>query len=260
MAGPAEGRWRPDAQPGALLQGCPDGPRLPGAHPALPCTPEELATDAREMVAAGAAALHLHPKALSGADSLEPAHVAAAVTRVRAAVPGVEVGVTTGAWAAAGPAARLRAVRGWLDGPGELPDVASVNWHEEGAEQLAALLLERGVGVEAGLWFPGAVAAWRRSGLRADCSRVLLEVQPGPGGDAAVRAAEDLLRALGDAAPPGGVLLHGEDGTCWPVLHRAGRLGLATRIGLEDVLVLPDGTPAPGNRALVDAAVAVLAG
>ena len=31
----------------------------------------------------------------------------------------------------------------------------------------------------------------------------------------------------------------------WPVLRLAGRLGLATRIGLEDTLFLPDGERAP---------------
>ena len=63
----------------------------------------------------------------------------------------VPVGVTTGAWAEPGPAARLERVRSWsmLSEP---PDHASVNWHEEGAEEIAAALLDRGVGVEAGIW------------------------------------------------------------------------------------------------------------
>jgi uncharacterized protein (DUF849 family) len=47
------------------------------------------------------------------------------------------------------------------------------------------------------------------------------------------------------------VLLHGEDESCWPLVRRAGQLGLATRIGLEDVLTGPDGQPAVGNASLV---------
>ncbi|MFJ4618591.1 3-keto-5-aminohexanoate cleavage protein [Streptomyces sp. NPDC088812] len=47
------------------------------------------------------------------------------------------------------------------------------------------------------------------------------------------------------------------DGTAvpWPVLRLAGRLGLATRIGLEDTLVLPDGRRALSNAQLVTAAL-----
>jgi uncharacterized protein (DUF849 family) len=56
------------------------------------------------------------------------------------------------------------------------------------------------------------------------------------------------------------VLLHGEGTSCWPALRHAARRGLATRIGLEDVLELPDGTPAPDNAALVRAATRVLRG
>jgi uncharacterized protein (DUF849 family) len=40
----------------------------------------------------------------------------------------------------------------------------------------------------------------------------------------------------------------------WPVFAEAVRRGLAGRIGLEDTLVLPDGSPAAGNADLVRAA------
>ncbi|MFI6813498.1 3-keto-5-aminohexanoate cleavage protein [Nonomuraea sp. NPDC050328] len=50
------------------------------------------------------------------------------------------------------------------------------------------------------------------------------------------------------------ILLHGEDGSAWPVLALAGARGLAARIGLEDTLHLPGGSPAPDNAALVRAA------
>ena len=265
--GPFRGRPRPVPVRGArchdggvpLLQACLNGSRRREEHPRLPCTPAELAADAVAVVAEGARALHVHPKAgagipagdVGGDDSLAAPDVAATVTALRAAVPGVEVGVTTGAWAAPG-ARREHLVRAWV--PEALPDVASVNWHEEGAEDLARLLLDTGVGVEAGLWFPAAAAAWRRSPLRGACARVLLEVQPGPAGAAAVRAADALRAAGAGAVEDDRVLLHGEGSSCWPVLPRARELGLATRIGLEDTLVLPGGVPARDNADLVRAA------
>jgi uncharacterized protein (DUF849 family) len=51
------------------------------------------------------------------------------------------------------------------------------------------------------------------------------------------------------------ILLHGEEGSTWPVFDLAVELGLDSRIGLEDTLLLPDGSTAPGNAALVRAAV-----
>ncbi|MBW8481423.1 3-keto-5-aminohexanoate cleavage protein [Actinomadura parmotrematis] len=235
-----------------MLQACPNGARTRAECAHLPVTPAELAAAARDAVAAGATDLHVHPKDAGGADSLAPADVAAAVTAVRAAVPGVPVGVTTGAWAVPDPARRAALVRAWT----VLPDHASVNWHEDGADAVADALLERGVGIEAGIFSgTGAAArflAWPGAGR---VLRVLAEVTDTDPATAPDTAAA-LLDALAGAARP--VLLHGEDGGAWPVLRLAAARGLDTRIGLEDVLALPDGTAADGNAALVRAARQIL--
>ncbi len=238
-----------------MLQACLNGARRPGDHPLLPVTPEQLAADAVAVRAAGAGGVHLHPKDAAGADTLAAVELAAALTAVRATVPGLPVGVTTGAWAAPDPATRVAAVRSWT----VLPDTASVNWHEDGAEAVAAALLDRGVGVEAGLWHAAAVRAWRASPLRDRCCRVLVELPDGPDAVGAEELAVELAAAVGagpDGWTPGGVpvQLHGEGSSTWPALRCALRWGLDTRIGLEDTLELPDGSPAPGNAALVLAA------
>ena len=49
-----------------LLKACLNGPRRPGAHPALPVTPTQLAADVPRVVAAGAGAVHLHVKDADG--------------------------------------------------------------------------------------------------------------------------------------------------------------------------------------------------
>ena len=231
-----------------LLKACLNGPRRRGDHPALPVSAEEIAADAVGVAAAGAAAVHVHPKDDDGADSLAADRVAAVVTAVRGAVPGLPVGVTTGAWALPDPAERAAAVGSW----GVVPDFASVNWHEDGAEAVAAALLDRGVGVEAGLWHADAVDAWRCSALRDRCFRVLVELPDGLDEAATEAEAGRLIDRL--AGVHAQLLLHGEGSSCWPALRCAVRRGLATRIGLEDVLVLPDGAPAPDNAALVRAA------
>lgn len=241
---------------GVFLKACLNGPREPSEHPALPVTPDAIAADAAAAVAAGADALHIHPKDRAGRDTLEPDVVASVLDAVRAAVPGVPVGLTTGASAAPGPAQRIELVRGWT----VRPDFASVNWHEPGSPELAETLLGIGVGVEPGLWQPGAVSAWQLWPHRGRCVRLLLEITEDLPPDEAVAAARLLVAALGPDTGAIPVLLHGEGTSAWPVFEVAAREGFQARIGLEDTLVLPDGSPAIGNAHLVTAARAVIAG
>jgi uncharacterized protein (DUF849 family) len=236
--------------PKTYLKACINGARTPDQHPNLPVSPEQLAAAAVAAHQAGAKAVHMHPKRADGRDSLQPDVVGAAVEAVRHAAPGLPVGVTTGFWALSDPDERLRAVEGWT----VLPDFASVNWHEPGSQPLAHLLLRMGLGVEVGIFHAEAAQSWARSEIAAHCMRVMVEL--GPAGD--TETADDVLREVLAAGSPAPVLLHGLDESCWPLLEHAGARGLQTRVGLEDTLLLPDGTQAPDNAALVAAAVQVL--
>ena len=235
-----------------MLQVCLNGPRTAADSGAVPMSPAALAEAARQAVAAGADDIHVHPKTPCGRDSLSPRVVGPVLEAIRAVVD-VPVGVTTGAWAEPDPGRRAARVASWT----VLPDHASVNWHEPGAESVAAALLERGVGVEAGIWSGSAGAElFARSVSAPRVLRVLAEVRDTDARTAA-GTARTLLAALSAAAPAGPrppVLLHGEDGGAWPVLRLAGERGLAGRIGIEDTLLLPDGTPAASNAELVAAA------
>jgi uncharacterized protein (DUF849 family) len=236
--------------PRSYIKACINGARTPNEHPGLPVTPDQLAAEALAAHQAGARAVHLHSKNADGVDSLRPDVVDAAVAAVRHAAPGLPLGVTTGYWALPDADERLRAVQNWT----VLPDFASVNWHEPGADELAQLLLSRGIGVEAGLFHADAAAAWAASDVARHCMRVMIEL-PGDGDTA---TADDLLervRAVGSSVP---VLLHGFDASCWPLLEHAGRRGVQARIGMEDTLLLPGGSTTPGNAALVAAAVELL--
>jgi uncharacterized protein (DUF849 family) len=232
------------------VKACINGARTPDQHAGLPVSPEQLADAAVAAHGAGAMAVHLHPKTAAGVDSLEPATVAAAVSAVRHAVPGLPLGVTTGFWALPDPQRRLRAVESWT----VLPDFASVNWHEPGSEELAELLLSRGIGVEAGIFHADAAQAWASSALAPHCLRVMIEL--GPDGD--TETADDLLARIRRAESPAPVLLHGLDDSCWPLLAHAGERGVQTRIGLEDTVLLPDGSTATDNAELVAAAFELL--
>jgi uncharacterized protein (DUF849 family) len=239
--------------PGSLktyVKACINGARTLDQHPSLPITPEQLAEEAVAVHQAGAKAVHMHPKAADGVDSLRPEIVDAAVSAVRHAVPGLPLGVTTGYWALPDVDERLSAVDGW----GVLPDFASVNWHEPGSEELARLLLSKGVGVEAGIFHAEAAESWAASEMARHCMRVMIEL----GADGDISAADDLLSQVLAAGSPAPVLLHGFDESCWPLLEHAGVRGVQARIGMEDTLRLPDGATAPDNAALVSAAVRLL--
>lgn len=236
-----------------LLQTCLNGARHLSEHPRLTAHPVDLANEAAGAVAAGAQSLHVHPKNPAGEDSVEARHVASWLKALRAACPGIPLGVTTGAWSAPDAATRVKMIESWV----ELPDFASVNWHEDGAEDVARALHARGIGIEAGIWHADGARQWAASPLHNECLRVLVEIQDIPAGDVMAEA-ESLVafaRARASSTP---ILLHGEDRSAWPALGLAARWGVDSRIGLEDTLLLPDGTLAMGNAQLLAAAVKVM--
>ncbi len=183
-----------------LLKCCVNGPRLLVEHPALPVSAEQIARAALDAQAAGAGAVHLHAKRPDGQDTLDAELVGEAVLAVRAACPGLPVGVTTGAWAEPDPEQRRAAILAWR----ELPDFASVNWHEDGANEIARVLLEQDIGVEAGLWCADSVDAWLDSPLRDKHLRVLLELPDGMTEDDVHIATDDLLDRLRRPHRPAG--------------------------------------------------------
>jgi uncharacterized protein (DUF849 family) len=240
-----------------LIKACLNGSRAPGAHPALPINPAELAGAARDAVAAGAGALHIHPRRADGAQSLEPGDLAAALAAIRAACPGVPAGVTTLAMVEPNLARRLALVRSWAS----RPDFASVNFSEPGAAEICHTLLDNGIEIEAGLMLPEDARLLIESGLAGRCVRLLIEPdeQEFSAALATVRAIEALLDAAEVRAPR---LLHGTDALAWPLLGEALRRGYDTRIGLEDTLTLPDGSLARDNaqQAAIARQLAIQAG
>ncbi|WP_226342513.1 3-keto-5-aminohexanoate cleavage protein [Deinococcus sp. AJ005] len=229
-----------------MLKAALNGNRTLSEHPRIPITPQQLAQDARAAVEAGADALHLHPRNAVGAESLEAKDVAQVLEAVRAACPGVPVGISSGWWILPDTEARLAAVRAWT----VLPDFVSVNWHEQQSPKLAELLLERGIGVEAGLWTADEVRRFLDWPRRGEVLRLLLELPDKPIRD--YKAGLREMFALLDASDlDKQVVLHGLGESAWPLLREAGRRGLSTRIGLEDTLLLPGDFAATDNAELV---------
>ena len=236
-----------------LLQACINGARPVAQHPALTADTTLAAADAARAVAMGAREIHVHPKDAEGDDSLRGDDVERWVRALRSACPGVRIGVTTGAWIEPDVGLRLAAIREWR----VLPDFASVNWHEAGADEVAALLASRGIRIEAGIWDATGLDAWRRSPVHDETLRVLVEL-PDEAADVVRQHAEGLIAHVRLDDPDIPLLLHGEQRSAWPAFTLAVEFGLDARIGLEDTLLLPDGRTAPDNAALVRAAAAFL--
>ena len=235
-----------------LVEACLNGSRTDAEHPAVPRTPAAIAEAARVSVQAGAGVVHVHAYDADGAETLSAEPCAAVLGAIRAVCPGVPVSLTTSADIEGDPAARQALVAGWT----ELPELVTANQGEPGIAGLCALLLDRGVGIEAGLLTVDDAHAFVASGLAARCTRVLMEpLDADP--DAAVAHAAEMERVVLGAGITLEQVHHGDDLASWAVMRRGYARGHGTRAGIEDMTVLPDGSLAPGNAALVRAAIAL---
>jgi uncharacterized protein (DUF849 family) len=230
-----------------LLQAALNGPFTKSHHPAVPVTAAELAADAAACRRAGAGAFHLHPRDADGIERMAAAVVDEVVRTVRHGL-GCPVGVTTGAWIEPELAHRIGLVAAWTE-----PDYTSVNLSEDGSIDLADALLAAGIGVEAGVWTVADAQLLVRSGLVGRLTRILVEPLGSSPRDALaeVHRIHRVLDAAGVEEPR---LQHGDGEATWPLISDAIARGLDTRVGFEDTLLLPDGTPAASNAELVRAA------
>ena len=242
------------------LQAALNGDRTKAEHATTPVSVEELARDAAACVAAGARAIHLHPRDLDGRETLEAGIVDEVVTKVRDAC-GVPVGVTTSAEIEPDPERRLELVRAW-----HTPDYTSVNVSEMGAAEVIETLIGAGIRVEAGVWTVKDVEWLAASGLGDRLTRILVEpgeLQLLDSEDKALGAidlVEDIHEALDGFGLTVRRLQHGDGEVTWALLADAIRRDLDTRIGLEDTLHGPNGDLTSGNEVLVRAARGLGAG
>jgi uncharacterized protein (DUF849 family) len=168
----------------------------------------------------------------------------AAVAAIRAAAPRFPIGLSTAAAIEPDPFARVAAMTAWQ----HRPDFVSVNLYELGWMGIARAALHAGIAVEAGLAVPADAEALQESPFAHQIIRVLVEVDGGP---------QD-ARAIAELIPKGvPQLWHGSGERTWEVISAAGAAGIDVRVGLEDVLVLPDGSTAADNAELVIAALAL---
>ncbi len=241
---------RDDSRAPVLVKACLNGPRTRLEHPAVPVSPAEIAADVREVVSARAGAVHFHPRGTDGEETLEADSCAEVMRLVRSVCPDVPLGLSTAEWIEKNPARRLALIAKWT----VLPDFASVNFNEAGAIEVCKLLVQRGVGVEVGLWSIADAKKFVLSGIGEYCLRVLVEIT-NKDSTKAVEEAIEIEGLLTRAKVRSPRLHHGHGKAAWSVMENALRQGHDVRVGLEDTTFLPDGTVAKNNRELVERAV-----
>ena len=236
-----------------IVQACLNGGKRTSDNPAVPTTIKALVADGLKVLSAGASELHLHVRGENGAESLAPDDVDATIKALRKALPGTLIGISTGAWIEKDDDRTLAYVGRWSIPP----DYASANLREKNAPALMETLHRRGIGIEAGLAEKQDAERLVRLGLDRISLRILVEVGE-PDIDRAHAVADEIMGVLRSAPYPRPILLHGDDASAWPLLRRALESGFSTRIGFEDITVLPNGTAAASNSELVAAAVGIL--
>ena len=204
-------------------------------HSSAPRTPAAIAVAASAAVRAGAHSVHVHAFDQAGRETLDGAACGELLHGIRRLCPGTPVSLTTSATIIPDPEDRFRVVSAW----DALPDLVTANQGE------------------AGLLTVDDARAFVDSGLAPRCRRVLIEPLDLDPNEALQNAAamEDIVEAAGITLEQ---VHHGYGVACWAVNRRALARGHGLRTGLEDVTVLPDGSPASDNAALVAAAVALI--
>jgi len=172
------------------------------------------------------------------------------VTAVRERDAGIIVGTTTGLWTCRDHAERMELVAAWPEGA--LPDFASVAFSEVGAAEAAQLVVDRGMILESAVWSRADVPALLASPTLHKNVRILIEPEE-EDADVAVAECRAIAALLRDAGVECSILYHGFDQTAWPVIAAAIEDGAETRVGFEDMLTLPDGTPGSNESMIATA-------
>jgi len=253
-----------------------------GKNPAVPVTPEQIATSAIDAAKAGAAIVHIHvrdPK--TGLASMEGAHYAEVVDRIRKSGTDVVINLTTGPGGRfspdpadpmqPGPGTTLRTPRQRVQHVLDLrPEICSLDMGSMnmGAnvfvntppilEAMATDIREAGVTPELEVFETGHLLLAKRMietgfirppGMFQICLGIAWG-QP---------ATPEAMAYMRNLLPPGapwfafGISLHQ-----FPMAAQAVLLGGNIRVGLEDNLYLERGKLAPSNAALVAKAVKIV--
>ena len=253
-----------------------------GKNPAVPVTPEQIATSSIDAAKAGAAAVHIHvrdPK--PGKPSMEPALYRETVERIRSSGVDVLINLTTGAGARwmpspddasqPGPGTTLVSPQKRVEHIIELkPDICSLDMGSinfghhvfvnspQSLTEMARAIRDAGIKPELEVFEAGHIRYTRHLLVAGEIAEpTLFQIVLGvPWGAPATTEAMLYMR---DLLPPGAQwAAFGISALEFPMAAQAVILGGHVRVGLEDNLYMARGVLAPSNTALVERAVDII--
>jgi len=229
--------------------------------PHVPITPEEIAADVARCAAAGARIFHIHARDAEGKPTLDIAVFKDTVRRIKVQTPEAIIQLSTGAragknWEArANPVRLLPEMASFTTGSNNLPGIVYEN-APDFIEFLAGVFRETGVKPEIEVFEAGminnALHLAKKGYLAPPLHFDFVLGAPGsmPG---TVRN----LVFLADSLPPDATWTVAGIGRAeLPLAAAAVAMGGHVRVGIEDNLLLPGGTPAT-NAQLVEKVVSI---
>ena len=227
----------------------------------LPATPDEIAADVRRCADAGAAVFHVHARDKDQKPTLDIDVFNASVRRIKAIAPEVIIQLTTGGragkdWEArANPVRLLPEMASFTTGSSNLPGMIYEN-SPQFIEFLAGVFKETGVKPEIEVFETGMIsnAVYLQSKGFIEAPLHFGFVLGAPG---SMAATVKNLVFLSESIPAGSTWTVAGIGRAEiPLAGAAIAMGGHVRVGLEDNLYLPDGSPASNPR-LVEKVVAI---
>uniref|UniRef100_A0A832EI54 3-keto-5-aminohexanoate cleavage protein n=1 Tax=Desulfacinum infernum TaxID=35837 RepID=A0A832EI54_9BACT len=230
-------------------------------NPNVPMTAEEIAQDVRRCADAGAVLFHVHARDENERPTLDLARYKENVRRIKEVAPEVIVQLSTGAragkdWQArANPVRLLPEMASFTTGSNNLPGIVYEN-SPQFLEFLAGVFKETGVKPEIEVFETGMInnaLHLQRKGLIAPPLHFNFVL----GAPGAMPGSVKNLLFLSESIPQGSTWSVAGIGTAEiPLATAAIVMGGHVRVGLEDNLFLPDGSPAT-NPKLVEKIVRI---
>ena len=222
-------------------------------NPSLPVTPEEIAEDVRRCADAGAALFHVHARDGEAKPSLDRGIFVNIVRRIKETSPEVIVQLSTGARAGkdwedrAVPVKMLPEMGSFTTGSNNLPGIVYEN-SPQFIEFLAKVFQETSVKPEIEIFEPGMINnanfLVKKGYLQAPLHLDFVLGAPG-----AMPGSIKNLLFLSESIPAGATwTVAGIGKNEMPLATAAILMGGHVRVGLEDNLIMPDGSLASNVR------------
>ena len=230
-----------------LLKIALNGARPKSENEYMPQSLEEIEKEVRALHLKGCKVFHIHCYDKKGKESLKPEDVDNLVSTVKNISPEIQLGISSGEWIEPDLEKRIEYIKSWKF----LPDFASVNMIESNAIEVSKALIERGVGVEAGLNEKKAAEIFVKAKLTAGVCRILIEPEE-ENLPAAINTIHEIETVLNSNNITIKRLLHGFNSASWDILREAKRRGYDGRMGMEDTICLENGVKVRSNLELID--------